>query len=139
MTAVLLRARAELKARWRAWLSLTLMLGLFGGAVIAIAAGARRTDTAYPRFLRWSHAVDVYVPRFIGTGEGPFADVQLGDVEALPQVEESGSLRIFESIGDLSANAPADARVYVSLDRPKVLEGRLPRSNAPSEVAVNWL
>jgi hypothetical protein len=30
MTAVLVRARAELQARWRVWLSLTLMVGNFG-------------------------------------------------------------------------------------------------------------
>jgi len=53
MTAVLLRAREELRARWRSSVSLTVMLAVFGGAVMAVAAGARRTDSAYPRFLLW--------------------------------------------------------------------------------------
>ena len=46
MTPVLLRTRAELRARWKAWVSLTAMLGLFGGAVIAIAAGVLLTIPA---------------------------------------------------------------------------------------------
>ena len=91
MTAVLLRARAEIKARWRVWLSLMLMLGVFGGAVMAIAAGARRTDSAYPRFLEWSRAPDVSVPHFATSiGGGAFGRVRLSDVEALPQVADSG-------------------------------------------------
>jgi hypothetical protein len=46
MGAVWIRVRAEVTARWRAWVGLVLLLGLFGGAVIAIAAGARRTQAA---------------------------------------------------------------------------------------------
>src|SRR2546421_11329945 len=98
MGAVLVRARAELRARWRAWVSLTVMLGLFGGAVIAIAAGARRTDSAYPRFLQWSRAADVYVPRFTPAiaGTDVFGIVNLADVGALPQVAESSRLLILD-------------------------------------------
>ncbi|MDP8937079.1 MAG: hypothetical protein M3O23_05030 [Actinomycetota bacterium] len=46
----LLRLRAEARARWRAWLGLAVLAGLVGGATIAALAGARRTETAYPRF-----------------------------------------------------------------------------------------
>jgi len=49
MGAVWFRARAELRASWRAWLALTILIGLAGGAAIAAAAGARRTESAYPR------------------------------------------------------------------------------------------
>src|SRR2546423_6887334 len=138
MTPVLMRARAELRARWRAWVSLTVMLGLFGGAVIAIAAGARRTDSAYPRFLQWSRAPDVAVPRFSGTGAGNvFGVIGLSDVESLPQVADSARLRIYSITGDATANAPADPRMNVSFDRLKFLQGRLPRT--VDEVALNWL
>ena len=55
MTAVLLRLRTELRSRWRTWVSLTLILGLFGGAVIAIAAtgvaAGRRMWTAFANTL----------------------------------------------------------------------------------------
>src|SRR5438477_2993981 len=101
MTPVLIRARAELKARWKAWVALTVMLGLFGGLVIAIAAGARRTDSAYPRFLAWSRAPDVAVPRFSGQGAGDvFGVVTLSDIEALPEVVDSARLRIYSTTRD---------------------------------------
>src|SRR5438445_5435495 len=51
MAAVWIHARAELRARWRAMLGLALLVGVVSGAAIAAAAGARRTDSAYPRFL----------------------------------------------------------------------------------------
>jgi len=41
------RLRIELRARWRAWAALALIVGLTGGAVLALAAGARRTDSSY--------------------------------------------------------------------------------------------
>src|SRR5688572_18647505 len=61
MTAVSYRFRAELRTRWRAWLALALLVGLAGGAVLALAAGARRTDTAYSRFLSAQNAYDALV------------------------------------------------------------------------------
>jgi hypothetical protein len=42
---------AELRARWRASLGLGLLVGVVAGASLTAAAGARRTDSAYPRFL----------------------------------------------------------------------------------------
>jgi hypothetical protein len=51
--------RTELRKRWRSWLALALIVGAFAGAVEAAAAGARRTDAAYPALLTWSRAPDL--------------------------------------------------------------------------------
>src|SRR5207244_9281145 len=61
VTAVATRVRADLRTRWFSWLALALLAGAFGGAVTAAAAGARRTDSAYPRFLEAEKAPDVLV------------------------------------------------------------------------------
>src|SRR6266568_1627142 len=61
MGAVWLRLRAELRQQWRGLLALAVLLGVIGGIALTAAAGARRTDTAYPRFLRQSHAADLLV------------------------------------------------------------------------------
>jgi hypothetical protein len=61
MEGVWLRLRADLRQHWRGWLGLALLLGLIGGITLTAAVGARRTDTAYPRFLRASHAADLLV------------------------------------------------------------------------------
>lgn len=46
MSAVWMRLRAEMRARWRAWVGIGLLVGVAGGAVMATAAGARRTESA---------------------------------------------------------------------------------------------
>jgi hypothetical protein len=42
--------RAELRHRWRSWLSLAVLVAVVGGLVLAAAAAGRRTETAFPRF-----------------------------------------------------------------------------------------
>jgi hypothetical protein len=65
VTAVWYRFRAELRSRWQAWLGLGLLLGVAAGAVMALAAGARRTDSAYyDRFLESHNPCDVIVSDF---------------------------------------------------------------------------
>ena len=54
MRAVWLCVRAELRQGWRSPLVLALITGLMGALVLVSLAGARRTDTAVPRFLAWS-------------------------------------------------------------------------------------
>ena len=54
MAPVWFALRADVRRRWRALVSLALLLGLAGGVVLTAAAGARRTDTAYPRLLTWA-------------------------------------------------------------------------------------
>jgi hypothetical protein len=49
MAPVWFALRAGTRRRWQALVSLALLLGLAGGVVLTAAAGARRTDTAYPR------------------------------------------------------------------------------------------
>ena len=61
MRAVIYLAAHELRARWRGWAVLVLLVAVAGGAVLAAAAGASRTASAYPRFLTASKASDVLV------------------------------------------------------------------------------
>jgi putative ABC transport system permease protein len=56
MRTVSLMLRADIRRRWPTLLSLALLLGLIGGVVLTAAAGARRTDTAYPRLLQRANA-----------------------------------------------------------------------------------
>ena len=61
MAAALAWAGLELRARWRATLVLALMVGLGGGVALATAAGARRTNTAFDRFLDATDYIDTRV------------------------------------------------------------------------------
>ena len=74
MEMVWLTLQADLRQRWRALLSLAVLLGLIGGVVLTAAAGARRTDTAYPRLLTWANASQVSIaPEGNGTQADYFA------------------------------------------------------------------
>ena len=44
--------RATLRSRWRGYLGIVVLLGITGGLSLFALAGARRTQSAYPRFLR---------------------------------------------------------------------------------------
>ncbi len=60
MAAVWMRLHAELRSRWRAWLALAVVFGVAAGAAIAAFAGARRTETAYPRFVEAQDGFDAF-------------------------------------------------------------------------------
>jgi putative ABC transport system permease protein len=83
MRAVIYLATHELRARWRGWAVLAALVAFAGGAVLAAAAGASRTESAYPRFLTASKASDLLVvPYFSGL------DGYLDAVAILPDVDD---------------------------------------------------
>ncbi|MGI8759646.1 MAG: hypothetical protein ACR2K0_10115 [Acidimicrobiales bacterium] len=82
MSAVWTRVRAELRGRWRVTAGLIVLVGLVSGIALATAAGARRTATAYPRFLAESGAADVLVNPDLGV----FTELDFDAVAALPEV-----------------------------------------------------
>jgi ABC-type lipoprotein release transport system permease subunit len=148
VAAVWMRVRAELRARWRAWLGLALMFGIASGAAIAAAAGARRTDTAYPRFLRAQDAFHAT------TGGGAEEDYE-GRIEAiknLPEVEDSvvivllGAELVVPAKGDRPERVVSlpealvgtdpEGRALYETNRAKVLEGRLADRSRANEVTV---
>src|SRR5438093_7191774 len=71
MRAVVAVVAHELRTRWRAWVGLALLVPFAGGCVLTAAAGARRTDSAYQRFLVASRASDVLVSP-AGSGLGGY-------------------------------------------------------------------
>ncbi|MDQ3979636.1 MAG: ABC transporter permease [Actinomycetota bacterium] len=141
MAAVWFRLLAEARQRWRAWLALSLLCGLGGGVVLAAVAGARRTDSAYDRFLKETNAFDVAVA---GLG---FPSVDLDAIRRLPQVVDSAGLTyaFFElegssaEVGSLAPLIPMGDGFYERISRPKALEGRLPNHERPDEVVVSPL
>src|SRR5438445_6204234 len=84
MTSVWMRARAELRGRWTSSVIIMLLIGLAGGVALTAAAGARRTDTAYPRFLRATRSADFLVS-VANSGTSFYSDLA-----RLPEVAASG-------------------------------------------------
>ncbi|TMK66375.1 MAG: FtsX-like permease family protein [Actinobacteria bacterium] len=143
MAAVWLRFRAELRRRWQSVVVLALVGGIAGGAALAAFAGARRTDSAFPRLLRATNAWHVLVNPDLGVE----SKLDSRKVEHLPQVAQAArvdglmmgradahSFTEFARFG--ITLAPRDGAV-TSIGRPKMLDGRVPRADRPNEVVVN--
>jgi hypothetical protein len=143
MAAVWYRFRAELRTRWRAWLGLALVVGIAGGAVLMLAAGARRTDSAYPRFLRAQQAFDLLVinnPGQFGGQGGGTAILELGEVRRLPEVADAAPVgTFFITLGaGIGALIPPDDHIGTELNEFEMLEGRRVRPDRPDEVVVSF-
>jgi len=141
MGAVWLRLRAELRRQWRGWLALAVLLGLIGGIALMAAAGARRTGTAYPRFLRASHAADLLVTPARSGFHGYFrALARLPEVSLLaPAMFLQMSLPgpSASPFSDMVAQASPFGGEGVSVDRVKVLAGRIFNPADPRAVMIN--
>src|SRR5205085_1880986 len=135
MTAVLTRARAELRARLKSIVALTLLVGIGTAAVMTLAAGARRTDTAYPRFARAYGAPDMIV--FDASGFDPkFAHIDFKQAAALPQVTASGEVHLLGTADQTVATVYWDGALGTTMNRMKLLEGKQPDPRSIDEVAV---
>jgi hypothetical protein len=137
MTAVWLVIRAGLRARWRSWLALALVAGVMGGLVIAVAAGARRTDAAYPALVAWSQPPD----DLIALNFGPdFASVPAATAARLPQVAGAGTLTSYTALEPASVTvyAPSDSALGATLWRRKLLAGRLPDPAASDQADISF-
>ena len=133
MSAVWMRVRNEIRLRWRALVGLGLLAGLLGGAVMAAAAGARRTDSAYQRFLTAARAPEVSV----GSDLPSFNNVDLAKVARLPQVAEAREFAFipygartrtgkqFTAFGDAGGVAGPLPYWGDEFNRPRVVSGRL--------------
>ena len=109
-----------------------MLIGIAGGAAIAVAAAARRTDTAYERFLARSSPSDATITE---SRDFLTKDLDLDQVAALPEVERSGHANFLFFLGHTADGRPLSQVDFqplamtrgplgTTLDRWKVLEGR---------------
>ena len=117
----------QLRYRWRGWLGLALVVGLFAGAIDVIVAGAQRTDSAYPRLVTWSRAPDavIYSPVF---RSGTFAHARPEQVARLPQVAATAAAMTYlvANPAQIGLIAPEDGRIPGQMWSRRLIAGRLP-------------
>jgi hypothetical protein len=146
VAAVWLRFRAELRSRWRTWLTLGVLAGIAGGLVIAGVAGARRTDSALARHLEAYRFPDatVFFENSISrstvaqAGTLPLVRASALDAELSYCARNANDLPVLD-------NGPQAVEFLVSLDgqdgrslhRPKLLAGRKPDPARPREVLLD--
>jgi ABC-type antimicrobial peptide transport system permease subunit len=142
MGSVWLSLRADFRLRWRPLAALALLLGLIGAVVLTAAAGARRTDTAYPRLLQWASASQVdIVPGSNGPVPGYFAEVR-----RLPQVAAMSVDSLYQMVLPVRHGLPVSAvmtysspggSMGVSADRVKILQGRMFGPRTASQAVID--
>jgi ABC-type antimicrobial peptide transport system permease subunit len=137
MAAITSFLRAEVRLRWRAWVFIALLIAAAGGVVLTTAAGARRTASAYNRFLESSHAADVLVsPDDTGVPHF-YRSLQTSTGATVVPLIGYGVAPVRRPDEPILVVASPDARFGDRIDRPKVTDGRLPHRSDPSEVLVD--
>jgi hypothetical protein len=140
MTLAWYAGRATWRQMWRLTLLVALIGGLLGSVALGALAGARRTDSAYGRYLRSVNASDVMVDV-----PGPFISV-IKAIERAPGVASSAAW-----IG-VAADPVIRGRVDYSFltdaltgslggefyrqDKVTVLAGHLPPQNAAGDIVL---
>lgn len=132
MGAELWLLRIQFRRSWRAQLALVLLIGVAGGLVLAGVAGARRTQTAYPRMLAVTKAWDALVNPDLGND----SSLTIDDIRARPEVAEAAridgvlvvSTDNFKSLDDIDrqpVSVASDDNWPADFGRPLVRSGRL--------------
>jgi ABC-type antimicrobial peptide transport system permease subunit len=130
----------QLRARWRGWVLLAVLVGLTGGIVLTATAGARRTDSAYGRFLAASRAGDLLIsPNNTGFDGYYKAIAALPGAETVAPVIGVNALPVLpgRNLVEAQVYAPADQRLAHEIERPRILDGRLPDPAQVHEVALD--
>jgi ABC-type lipoprotein release transport system permease subunit len=147
MTGPWMRAGAELRHHWRGAVGLAILIGLAGTVVLGSVAGARRTESAYPRYLAVTHAADFLVATE-SSGTAPTIAFY-HRVEGLPGVVRSGlvagPLLASETNGKPDADvatvvqtmASEDGKAGYSVAGFRLIAGRMPRPDRPFEALAN--
>jgi hypothetical protein len=142
VNAVWARLRSELRSRVAALIGLGLLIGITGGVVMTAAEGARRTESAYPRFVEAQQAMDFFV-----TSESVASRSVLDRIPSLPGVE--AATRVFLIPGGVRTSdgrkvdypnlfplADPTGRFGTTINRFKILQGRAPDPSRADEAML---
>ena len=134
MSALLLLGGSELRRRWRSVVVLTLLVGFVGAGVLALVAGARRTDTSLARFEQESRAANIEVD------VGDASPAAIERFRRSPGIEAMGQLYQLMLVGPgegfLAIAAQVDGRFGSVVDRGRVIHGRAANLERADELAI---
>ena len=138
MRAALLLARSDLRRRWRSVVVLTLLVAFAGAVLLALIAGARRTETSLARFEQVSRSANVEIDAGDTTPE------QLAEFRRTPGVAAVAQLHQLTLISRtgpfanqfLPSAAQVDERFGTEVDRARVVAGRAAHLDAVDELTI---
>ncbi len=134
-------AATTLRRDVRQIMTIAALLAAMGGIALFALAGARRTQSSYPRFLRAAN------PSTMAIDSGPYDPEVAAEIAARPEVVGSGTSIAFLTVpfvegqpdfapGAFETVGTLDGRFFTS-DRFTPTSGRMPDTDAVDEVAVN--
>lgn len=134
MSAVAYRVWHRLRSEWRSTLAFALVVGLVGAAVLALAAGARRTATAPDRWtVAHANGVDASLTQEAGLP-------RTTDVVALDAVDQVSSMTfLMAGLVPASTGEPADSLLFAgsaAASGATLIEGREPDPARPQDFAA---
>jgi hypothetical protein len=145
--------RATRRSTWRSALAVALIAGLLGAVALAALAGARRTSSAYGRYLAATRASDAFV-NVPGTVPGIPLTEPMTLISRLPGVTASAGYigldakpvvhgRVEDSFLTNDLVGSYDGRSFTAdgfgQDRMTVLAGRLPAAGSDGQIALTPL
>jgi hypothetical protein len=165
--AVLLRARADQRRRWRATVVAGILVGVALGAATSAAAGARRTASAYDALVASTDAADVVVGPSCVDGESEeecdrqvparvralhavlrsqpmVADIARVSSTIVPVTDLDGEILqpdqdgCFSGSGGLTVDASVDGRAGTTMLRYRLAEGRVADAAEPGEAVLSY-
>jgi ABC-type lipoprotein release transport system permease subunit len=128
---------AEFRRRWRAWLTLAVLIAISGGLVLAAAAGARRTAAAFPRFVA-AHGYDALVfnlqplPGVAALPEVASATTAAGPINGQMTCACTHDINNTSNLQILAFSPTALGRVV------NLIAGRMPIQSSPDEVLASY-
>lgn len=139
MAAIWTWVRAELRRDLRSSIAVVLIIGLGAGVAMAAVAGARRTDTAFDRFLDTSRAA---THRVQYSSDDDVDDLVLERLRAHPDVEVAVPIHFLIAFSesteyDLGIITSSDPAFGHTVDRLRMVEGRRPMDDSIDEVMVS--
>ena len=136
MRALLSWFRLDLRSRWRSLVVLAVLVGFASGTVMAATAGARRGASAPGRLHDSSLPSSIVVlPNTVGFDWEPIR--ALPGVEALTTFVVGGVFLVDGVDAESLGFAPADDEMMRTIERPYVMDGRLPDPTRADEVVVS--
>jgi hypothetical protein len=140
------RFRTGLPRQWRSYLLLTILVAVVGGVALGSIAGARRSESAYPAFLKTTNpsdlAIDIgkYNPKIL-RAIARLPEVTSIETYVSPNAAPVTAAGVMEvDSPELTSNFDPVASVnglYFNQDRMTILKGRLANPHRADEVMIN--
>ncbi len=140
------RLRLDLPRRWTSYAGMVLLVALVGGLALGSIAGARRSESAFPTFLKGTNPSDLAID------VGLYNPKILKEIARLPQVKSietyvSPNAVPVTAAGLVDTHSPLFTSnfdpiaslngLYFNQDRMTILQGTRPNPRRPDEAMAN--